>query len=462
MRIIVLNGSPKGDVSSTMQYIRYIQKKFPRHELKIINISQNINQIERDKSVFDGIIKEIQSADGILWAFPLYIFAVIAQYKRFIELIFERDATAAFKGKYAAIVATSVKLYDHTAINYINGICDDLEMKYVDYFSPHMMDLHKEDVRKMLTLFAQNFFEAVENKQYTLRNYQPVVYQPIHYQPQTSFKQLDTSGKKIIVVADSLENQNLAEMIRSFRNCFSQSIELVNFRDIDIKGGCMGCIQCGYDYTCAYMGKDGFIDFYNNKILTADVIVLAGAIKDRYLSSAWKRFFDRSFYNTHTPKLAAKQVGFLISGPLKQIPNLTQMMDIFVQYQFANLVGFATDEYESNQQIDEQVYALADKLNRLSKQEYVKPKTYLGVGGWKILRDEIWGELRFPFIADHKAYKALKIYDSFPQKDWRSRFQKFILISMTHFKKVRTEIYKNRIKSNMISELKSIADDPKF
>jgi len=42
MKIIVLNGSPKGDVSVTMQYVAYIQKRFPRHELKIINISQRI------------------------------------------------------------------------------------------------------------------------------------------------------------------------------------------------------------------------------------------------------------------------------------------------------------------------------------------------------------------------------------------------------------------------------------
>jgi len=29
MKIIVLNGNPKGDTSVTMQYIAYIRKKFP-------------------------------------------------------------------------------------------------------------------------------------------------------------------------------------------------------------------------------------------------------------------------------------------------------------------------------------------------------------------------------------------------------------------------------------------------
>jgi len=33
MKITVLNGSPKGIKSVTMQYVQYIQKMFPQHEL---------------------------------------------------------------------------------------------------------------------------------------------------------------------------------------------------------------------------------------------------------------------------------------------------------------------------------------------------------------------------------------------------------------------------------------------
>jgi len=39
MKITVLNGSPKGNLSVTMQYVSFIQKKFPHHELKILNIA---------------------------------------------------------------------------------------------------------------------------------------------------------------------------------------------------------------------------------------------------------------------------------------------------------------------------------------------------------------------------------------------------------------------------------------
>ncbi|MBW1734962.1 MAG: hypothetical protein JRJ09_08720 [Deltaproteobacteria bacterium] len=59
MKIIVLNGSPKGDVSVTMQYVRFIQNKIPRHELKILNISQRIKAIERNANHFMEIADEI-------------------------------------------------------------------------------------------------------------------------------------------------------------------------------------------------------------------------------------------------------------------------------------------------------------------------------------------------------------------------------------------------------------------
>lgn len=66
MKIAVLNGSPKGSTSVTMQYVNFIQKKFPQHELKILNISQRIKAIENDKEEFLKIIKEVKSSDGVL------------------------------------------------------------------------------------------------------------------------------------------------------------------------------------------------------------------------------------------------------------------------------------------------------------------------------------------------------------------------------------------------------------
>lgn len=76
----------------------------------------------------------------------------------------------------------------------------------------------------------------------------------------------------------------------------------------------------------------------------------------------------------------------------------------------------------------------------------------------KIFRDEVWGNLRFPFVADHKAYKTLNVYD-FPQKNYKSRIMNFIFILMCKFPFIRKEIYSNQIKSSMIVSLKKIVEN---
>jgi len=153
MKIVVLNGSPKGDVSVTMQYVHYIQKRFPGHELKILNISQRIRKIERSEEAFQEILNEIRSADAVLWATPVYVFLVPAQYKRFIELLAEREAGAVFEGKYCAALTTSIHFYDHTAHNYLHAVSDDLNMRFLGSHSADMSDLRREGGREKLLIF---------------------------------------------------------------------------------------------------------------------------------------------------------------------------------------------------------------------------------------------------------------------------------------------------------------------
>ncbi|MGB8308688.1 MAG: hypothetical protein WCE65_02505, partial [Methanoregula sp.] len=63
MEIVVLNGSPKGDVSVTMQYIAYIRKKFPDQTYTILNVAADIKKIERDTATWNKMLETIRSAD---------------------------------------------------------------------------------------------------------------------------------------------------------------------------------------------------------------------------------------------------------------------------------------------------------------------------------------------------------------------------------------------------------------
>ncbi|MFX1316778.1 MAG: NAD(P)H-dependent oxidoreductase [Promethearchaeota archaeon] len=465
MKISVLNGSPKGDQSATMQYVYYIQKKFPQHEIKIFNVAQQIKILEKNQEKFHSIIEEIETSDGVIWGFPLYVMLVSSQYKRFIELITERNVEEAFKNKYTIQIATSIHFYDHTAINYINAICNDLEMNYVGFFSAEMFDLMVKKEREKLVKFADNFFYTIENKLPTSRQFPPIKHREFDYLPKTidfEKEKISTKGKKVLIISDSMDNQtNLGKMIQRLHDCFVEEIEVIDIYNIDIKGGCLGCMQCGYDNQCIYKDKDEFMEFWSKKLQSADILIVAGTIKDRYLSSRWKMVFDRSFFNGHIPTLTEKQIGFLISGPLGQIANLRQILQAYIELQNSNLVDIITDEYENSKEIDLLIYNFAKRLIKFSNSNYILPRTFLYVGGNKIFRDAIYGRMRFIFQADHRFYEKHGYYD-FPQNDKRAKRmnEKFIPL-IENNEGFRKKFY-SRAKDEMIKPLKSIVADPNY
>jgi multimeric flavodoxin WrbA len=414
MKIVVLGGSPKGETSVTMQYVKYIQQEFPQHEFRTFQVAQLINVLEKSSEELEDIIAHVKSCDGVLWAFPLYVFLVSSQYKRFIELIMERGAREAFKNKHAVCLSTSIHFFDHTAHNYMHAICDDLDMKFVGSFSAGMRDLLKSHGQRNIRLFAKSFFDAVEKKIEPAKSYQPIQWDSFAYLPSADTSQKLQTSKKITVLTDS-EEGNVGMMIKQFSDLFVNRVEIINLNKVDIKGGCLGCLRCGKQNVCAYTGKDGFIDMYNGKLKTSDILVFAGAMRDRYLSAKWKQFFDRSFFNTHQRSLAGKQFVFLISGPLSQVTNLREILTAYVEWQNSNLVDIITDESHSSSQIDRAIGGMAERCVQFAESGYLRPATFLGIGGMKIFRDDIWGPLRVVFKADHKEYKKSGIYD-FPQR----------------------------------------------
>jgi multimeric flavodoxin WrbA len=415
MKILVLGGSPKGELSVTMQYVKYMQRHLKEHDFTVIQVAAPIKRLEKNPEDFSAVIKQVKTADAVLWAFPLYYMLVCSQYKRFIELIFERKAESAFYGKYTATLSTSIHFYDHTAHNYLRAVCEDLRLKYTGFFSAKMHDMFSEQGRNKLTKFADLFIKAIQDKIETPRYSLPLPKTKFIYKPERFDHHILQTPKKITIVTDSLQG-NIGRMIRRFQDCFSQEIEVVNLKTIDIKGGCLGCLKCSNENICAYSGKDQYIPMFNTSIKKADILILAGEIKDRYLSSTWKMFFDRSFFNTHQPVLKNKQIGILISGPLGHIPNLSEILKAYWEIEGSSIVDFITDESQDSKQIDSLLSGLARRLTTFAETEYIHPATFLGVAGMKVFRDDIWGGLRAVFRADHKYYKKNKLYD-FPQKN---------------------------------------------
>jgi len=65
MKIVVLNGSPKGELSVTLQYVRYAAKKLAGHTFDFFPIAQNIRKLEKDETSLREVIEAIKGADAV-------------------------------------------------------------------------------------------------------------------------------------------------------------------------------------------------------------------------------------------------------------------------------------------------------------------------------------------------------------------------------------------------------------
>ena len=454
MNIVVLNGSPKGMTSVTMQYVLWLRKRFPEHGFTIHNVCSELKRLEENEEAFRDIVHTVETSDGVLWAFPLYYLLVHAHYKRFIELLIERGSRASFEGKYAAVLSTSIKFFDHTAHEYVHGISDDLGMTFVGSYSAKMYDLLQAPERDRLALFFEGFFRAIATQAAFPRRFQPVLPQVFRYEPGEPGKRVDVPGKTVLVITDAEDDSgNLARMTSRLLGAIDGDVTVVNLRQIRIRGGCMGCLQCSLDNECVYRDQDEIVETYD-KIQRADVVILAGAVRDRYLSSRWKLFFDRGFYMNHVPIFGGKQVAWLVAGPLGQLASLGQILEGYLACQGANLVGIVTDECQDSPGLDRLIDCLAVRLAASAAAGYVAPETFLAVASHKLFRDEIWANLRVPFQADHRYYRAHGLYD-FPRRSLKDRVFQGAMTLLTRIPSFRRE-YRVRMKSEMIKPFQKV------
>lgn len=418
MKICVVSGSPKGDESISLQYARFIEHAYPEHSFSVVHAGRDIKKMEQHREAWEEVMRDIRESDGVLFATPVYFMLVPGQLKRFIELVWERDASDAFIGKYSAALTTSIHFFDHTAHTYLHGICEDLGMHHAGFYSAHMQDLKSEENQERLLLFFSDFMDAISEKRPIQREFLPLPEITPSYTPRSRPPGVDTRGKRVVILHDADPGSDQEAMVRQAAGMFTGPVAVADIRDSLMKGGCLGCCRCAFDNTCVY--QDGYRDFWEKYVVPADILILAGTIRDRYLSATWKQWNDRSFFNGHVPVLKGKQVGYLVEGPLAHIPNLREVLAARATLGNANLVGFVTNETGDPDEIDAALHSLARRSVRLAEQGYVSPVTFPAVGGKKLFRDEIWGGMRAFFKADDRYYRTHGLYD-FPTKNYLQR-----------------------------------------
>lgn len=453
MNICVINGSPKGKQSITLQHIRYWMKKHPEHTVDIVHVSAKIIAVEKNRTLFDEITGKMAAADAVVWSFPVYYALIPSQLKRFVELLFERCRPGLFKDKYTSAFTTSINYFDHTAHNYMQGVCEDLGFRYVKSYSAHMHDFFDTDKREKMNRFFQWFIQMVEQHMPVPRKYGAHRPATVSYEPAPLKDAGITSDLQILLLTDGKEeDRNLNRMVDVFQKSTSMAVRVCNIHEIPMKNGCLGCCTCGYDNTCKQ--KDGFTQFFNDNLKAADIIVIAGTIRDHYLSSTWKRFFDRSFFNGHAPVLMGKRLGFIISGPLSGIQNLREQLELFGEGWHMKTTGIVTDEYGTSEEITTQIHAFAKELDLMSQGDVEFGSKFYRVAGAKLFRDFIFNASAV-FSADHRFYKARGFYRDFPQRRIKKRVNNAIFSLFLSVKPLRKRIQKRFI-PGMVAPYKKI------
>ena len=403
MRILVLNASPKGEKSCTVQTALYLQALHPEHDFTFLPVGQRIKALETDLT---PVLTALKEAELILFSYPVYTFIAPYQLHRLIELI--KDSGIDLSGKFASQITTSKHFYDVTAHRYVEENCFDLGLKIVRELSADMEDLLNEKGRKEARMFFDTLLFNCENGIFLTPSPKAPEQQKTVYQP--TLRPAVKSRQKDVVIVTNCEkdDENLANMIRDFRAALPYECRVVNLTEFPFAGGCLGCFGCAADGKCIY--KDGFDEFLRQKIQTADAFVYAFTISDHYTSSVFKCFDDRQFCNGHRTVTHGTPIAYLISGAYQYETNLQTIVTARSEVGGNYLCGVATDEMDTCADI----VRLAKSLTFVLKHQITSPPNFYGVGGTKIFRDLIY-VMQGLMKADHEYYKKTGIYD-FPQK----------------------------------------------
>ena len=439
MKICVINGSPKGKYSVTLQTLLFLEKKFKDHTFDVVNVGQQIRMIEKDMS---PVIEKLHSADLIVFSYPVYTFIAPSQLHRFIELIKEKNVS--LEGKFVTQISTSKHFYDVTAHMYIEENCYDLKMKYIKGLSLDMEDLLDKNKQQDIINFFEFVITSINNDVYESIPFKEEKNIPL-YVPQ--FEEVDKKeGHEVVLVADLLEEDiNLKNMIEDFKRIFPYKIRMVNIREFPFTGGCLGCFNCATDGKCIY--KDGFDSFLRDNIQTGDAIVVAFTIKDHSMGARFKMYDDSQFCNGHRTVTEKMPFAYIINGDYLSEHNLRTIVDARAEVGGNYLAGVGYDKDTLLQTSKKLVYAIENKLNM--------PRNFYGVGGMKIFRDLIW-VMRGIMKADHKFYKKHGVYD-FPQKQRGRMMLMCMLGSLMRNKKVKSKMG-NMFNEGMLMPYKKVLD----
>ena len=398
MNILVINGSPKGKNSTTLYAALYMGEIFTDN-ITVIHAAQKIRKYEQDLS---EAVSEIKKADLVIFSYPVYTFLIPSQLHRFIEIT---KKSGCYEDKFVTQITTSKHFYDTTAHAFVNENMSDTKAKTILGLSLDMDDILKEKGRDNVKNFRKKLGFYIENGIYDKQKIFDIKETKSY---KDSSQEKDHDGDFEAVIVKTSDDNNVCEMIKTFKNVFRYKTKVVDLCGFEFTGGCLGCMDCAFTGACVY--KDGFQELLRNDIQKSSMIIYASKIEDHFLGSLMKTYDDRQFCNGHRTVTMGAPNGYILSGEYSKEENLKTVLTARADVGGNFLCGVATDEDDAEKSIRD----LAKTCEFALENKITVPQTFYGVGGLKIFRDMIYIMQGF-MKEDHRFYKKHGFYD-FPQK----------------------------------------------
>ncbi len=411
MRVIVISGSPKGNESLSLNFVKYLEKLNKDIIFEILEIGKYSKVLEKNKDFFISYINAIDRSDLIIWCTPVHTLTVSHSIISFIELINKNKKKINFKNKYATSILTSINFFDTTAEDYLRLISESLSMKYIKGYFINSSEKLTQELKDGFQQYFKNTVYKVKNKyncekRFHLHPSKKYPYNPTPYLEQREIE-LELNA---IIITDHKEDSNIEKMIFNFQRYANFNTKIINLNKIDKSinhsfkfDSILKSISGNYEYSSSD------INFFENEYTKADLVVWAIDIKNHLFSENWKIFIDKCFYYDYKNLKKNQNFGIFISGEYSNEPVLYKFLNQYISITKKNCMTIITDSDKSNREITKSIKDFTELIENKDFINLKPQKDFYSISSKKILGDFIFNN-RHIFDEDNKLAKDLGLY----------------------------------------------------
>lgn len=360
MKIILIEGSNRGEESASFDYARRLMKSADKSfRFEILEVGKYIKVLEENRAFFDSYMDAVKESDAVIWLVPVRNLLPSYEICHFLYLIDSRNAGQFAENKYTTALFTSSFFSHRDAEAYLSAACQTWNMNYLRGYHCRPDAVFRKGEAQRWKRFTDEFFEKVRTqfpceKFHFLSSERSLPFKPTTF---SSVPQKESEKKVLLLTSYGEKNSNLQKMIETWNAHFPYPTEIVNLARLPLLFPCSGCMNCFQGGGCSV--NDSIAKTVYPLYQDADAVIFASDICCGLFHPQVKLFLDRIFISTFLNRNKPKMTVYLFSGSLKNKISLEKYIRKKTILHGDRLVGIVSDEEKSAKQISDNIIRLA-------------------------------------------------------------------------------------------------------